>query len=72
MSKVKEFLAELRAMGRETVKDVRQTVNQMYFDKPEHAPEPGTPLNLTPRETYEQKHQDQMEPEKTHENDMEM
>ncbi|OWK35152.1 hypothetical protein [Fimbriiglobus ruber] len=54
--KLQEFLAEMKAMGREAVKDVRQTVHEAYFGAPEHAPEPGAPLNKTARETYEEKH----------------
>lgn len=55
--KWKEFMAELKAIGREAIKDVRQTINEVAFEKPEHAPEPGTPLNqMTQREIYETKH----------------
>ncbi|OWK42371.1 hypothetical protein [Fimbriiglobus ruber] len=54
--KLQEFLAEMKAMGREAVKDVRQTVHEAYFGAPEHAPEPGAPMNKLPRETYEEKH----------------
>ncbi|QEL18777.1 hypothetical protein [Limnoglobus roseus] len=43
--------AELKAMAREAVKDVRQTLNESYFGQGEHAPEMGTPLNPTPYET---------------------
>lgn len=39
--------AELKAMAREAVKDVRQTLNETYFGQGEHAPEQGTPLNPT-------------------------
>jgi hypothetical protein len=39
--------SELAAMTREAIKDVRQTVNEVFFGKGEHAPEPGTPLNPT-------------------------
>ncbi|WP_088256929.1 hypothetical protein [Fimbriiglobus ruber] len=56
--KWKEFIGEVAAMGREGIKDIRQTVNEIYFGSPEHAPEPGAPLNKLPRETYEQKHGD--------------
>jgi hypothetical protein len=61
MSKLNEFLAEVKAMGRELTKDVRQTVNEVYFEKGEHAPEPGAPLNKLPRETYEEKHKSESE-----------
>ncbi len=47
--------AELAAMAREAVKDVRQTLMESYFGKPEHAPEMGTPLNPTPYETTEER-----------------
>ncbi len=43
--------AELKAMGREAIKDVRSTLNETYFGKPEHASELGTPLNPTPQMT---------------------
>jgi hypothetical protein len=39
--------AELFAMFREMVKDIRQTFNEVMFGQPEHAAEPGTPLNPT-------------------------
>src|SRR5580704_1850894 len=42
--------AELAAMGREAVKDVRATLMETYFGKPEHASEPGTPLSPTMQE----------------------
>lgn len=37
-------------MGREAIKDVRQTVHESYFGQPEHAPELGTPMNPTSQE----------------------
>ena len=43
--------AELRAMGREAVKDIRGTLHQSYFGQPEHMSEMGTPLNPTPQMT---------------------
>jgi hypothetical protein len=43
--------AELKAMAREAVKDIRGTVHETFFGKPEHAPEMGTPLNPTPQMT---------------------
>jgi hypothetical protein len=39
--------AELFAIFREAVKDVRQTLMESYFGHGEHAPEAGTPLNPT-------------------------
>ena len=42
--------AELAAMGREAVKDIRGTLMESYFGKPEHASEPGTPLSPTMQE----------------------
>jgi hypothetical protein len=42
--------AELAAMGREATKDVRATLMESYSGKPEHASEPGTPLNPTMQE----------------------
>lgn len=43
--------AELKAMGREAIKDVRNTLHETYFSQPEHMPEMGTPLNPTPQMT---------------------
>lgn len=43
--------AELKAMGREAVKDIRGTLHQSYFGQPEHMGEMGTPLNPTPQMT---------------------
>ena len=43
--------AELKAMAREAVKDIRGTVHQSFFGQPEHAAELGTPLNPTPQMT---------------------
>jgi hypothetical protein len=43
--------AEVRAMAREAVKDIRGTIHETFFGKPEHAPEMGTPLNPTPQMT---------------------
>lgn len=42
--------AELAAMGREAIKDVRATLMETYFGKPEHVSEPGTPLSPTMQE----------------------
>jgi hypothetical protein len=42
--------AELSAMTREAIKDVRATLMESYFGKPEHASEPGTPLTPTMQE----------------------
>lgn len=68
--RLQEFKAEINAMGRELVKDVRQTVHEVYANKQEHGPEPGTPLNLTQREIYENKHQN--EPGKDMEAELDM
>ena len=46
--------AELKAMGREAVKDIRGTLHETYFGKPEHAGELGTPLNPTPQMTTQE------------------
>lgn len=35
------------AMGREAIKDVRNTLHETYFGRGEHAGEPGAPLNPT-------------------------
>jgi hypothetical protein len=35
------------AMGREAIKDIRNTVHEIYFGRGEHAGEPGAPLNPT-------------------------
>src|SRR5713101_5694525 len=43
--------AEVKAMGREAIKDVRNTIHETFFGKPEHMAEPGAPLNPTPQET---------------------
>lgn len=42
-----EFSGEVKAIGREAIKDVRGTLHQIFFGQAEHAPEPGTPLNPT-------------------------
>ena len=39
--------AEIRAMSREAVKDVRSTVMETFLGSPEHGGEAGTPLNPT-------------------------
>lgn len=43
--------AELKAMGREAIKDIRGTLHQAYFGLQEHPSEMGTPLNPTPQMT---------------------
>jgi len=43
--------AELKAMGREAIKDIRGTIYESFFGKAEHASELGTPLNPTPQMT---------------------
>lgn len=42
--------AELKAMGREAVKDVRNTVHEVFFGQREGPGEPGAPLNYTQAE----------------------
>ena len=41
--------AEVKAMAREAVKDVRSTVTEVFVGSPELGGEPGTPLNPTPQ-----------------------
>jgi hypothetical protein len=41
--------AEMKAMAREAIKDVRSTVNETFLGSPELGGEPGTPLNPTPQ-----------------------
>ena len=48
MARQKQSLAAtLDAMSREAIKDIRQTFNEAWSGKPEHAPEMGAPLNPT-------------------------
>jgi hypothetical protein len=42
--------AELGAMGREAVKDARETIHQSWFGQGEGRGEPGAPLNPTMQE----------------------
>src|ERR1700730_4404108 len=42
--------AEMKALAREAVKDVRSTVNEVFLGSPELGGEPGTPLNPTPQQ----------------------
>lgn len=42
---------QLAAIGREAVKDIRSTMHETFFGRPEHVPEMGTPLNPTPQMT---------------------
>jgi len=44
------FGAQLEAMLREADKDIRKTVNEVFFGSPELGGEPGTPLNPTPQQ----------------------
>ena len=46
--------AELKAVGREAIKDIRAALHETYFSKPEHASELGTPLNPTPQMTTQE------------------
>jgi hypothetical protein len=41
--------AELRAMGREAVKDIRGKMMETFFGSQEMSTEPGVPLNPTPQ-----------------------
>jgi hypothetical protein len=41
--------AELRAMGREAVKDIRGTMMETFFGSQEMTTEPGVPLSPTPQ-----------------------
>src|SRR5579862_6421208 len=41
--------AELRAMGREAIKDVRGKMMETFFGSQEMSTEPGVPLNPTPQ-----------------------
>lgn len=41
--------AEIKAMAREAVKDIRSTVTEVFLGSPELGGEPGTPLNPTPQ-----------------------
>jgi hypothetical protein len=41
--------AELRAITREAIKDVRETMNQVFFGQRDGPGEPGTPMNPTPQ-----------------------
>jgi hypothetical protein len=42
--------AELKAMGREAIKDMRNTVHEVFFGQREGPGEPGAPLNYTQAE----------------------
>lgn len=42
--------AELKAIGREAIKDVRNTMHQVFFGQREGPGEPGAPLNYTQAE----------------------
>ena len=41
--------AELRAMGREAVKDTREKIMETFFGSQERSMEPGVPLSPTPQ-----------------------
>jgi len=43
-----KLMGQLGAMWREALKDVRNTMNEVFFGKSEHMGEMGTPLNPTP------------------------
>jgi hypothetical protein len=42
--------SEIRAMGREAVKDIRNSIHEVFFGKGEGLSEPGTPLSPTMQE----------------------
>jgi hypothetical protein len=44
------FGAEVKAMGREAIKDVRNTIHESFFGQREGPGEPGAPLNYTQAE----------------------
>jgi hypothetical protein len=46
-AKQPSFGSELKAMLREAIKDIRATLHESWFGKPEHMAEAGTPLNPT-------------------------
>jgi hypothetical protein len=43
------FSSSVAAIFREAIKDVRGTLMESYFGRPEHPGEPGTPFNPTPQ-----------------------
>lgn len=43
----RDFWGELGAIGREAVNDIRQTMNEVFFDHHEHGMGMGTPMNPT-------------------------
>ncbi|QEH36598.1 hypothetical protein OJF2_51820 [Aquisphaera giovannonii] len=45
--RAKELPGELKSVVREAFKDIRGTLNEVFFGQPEHPSEPGTPLNPT-------------------------
>lgn len=47
MNQKPALLAQLKVMAREATNDVRGTIHETFFSKPEHAPEVGTPMNPT-------------------------
>ncbi len=56
--------AELKAMAREAVKDIRSTAMETFFGSPEQSTEPGVPLNPTQYEvTQERAGQEALTPE---------
>jgi hypothetical protein len=74
MGAVRDFLeqvaAEVKPIAREMINDTRSTAHEMYFGQSEHAMEPGTPMNPTQREVYEQKHDVEKQPDKDIEHEM--
>lgn len=47
MSGERDFWGEMGAIGREAVNDIRQTMNEVFFDHHEHGMGMGTPMNPT-------------------------
>jgi hypothetical protein len=55
----------LASLGREAIKDVRATMNEVFFGQGEHASEPGTPLNPTMQIVTDEIHGNQPEQAKS-------
>jgi hypothetical protein len=47
--KMPSLVGQAEAVIREAAKDIRQTLEEVFFNKAEHAPEMGTPQNPTPQ-----------------------
>ena len=46
-AKLPRLAGQLAAMWREGIKDIRQTMNEVFFNQTEHGSEAGTPFNPT-------------------------